>query len=95
MKAVSDNYQVRPMHILCGEVLEILRSNDGRPIRCGHIGEQLFHDAIHRGSAPFARIAGKVMKRLKRSGLVKWSSTEYGGWELTARGRRCDHLVCK
>ncbi len=84
MKAVPDDYQTRPMHVLCEEALEQLRDAT-EPRRCGYIGEQLFWDATHRGSAPFARIAGKVMKRLKDAGLAEWSN---GGWVISEAGRK-------
>lgn len=92
MKAVPDNYQARPMHVLCQEALEMLREADGQPLRCGYIGSHLFWAATHRGSAPFARIAGKVVRRLDRAGLAVSSiSHGYGGWVVTAAGRRCNY----
>ncbi len=91
MKSTPDDYQPRPMDVLCQSALEILREADGHPIRCGYIGGLLFPDAIHRGSAPFARIVGKAMRRLDSSGLAVWRATGCCGWVVTVSGRKCDY----
>ncbi|MBC8867793.1 MAG: hypothetical protein H8E44_00150 [Planctomycetes bacterium] len=86
MKAVGDTYRKRSMDELADLAIEILRQHNGQPLGCGYIGERLFPGAIHRGSAPFARIAGRAMKRLERDGKAKWGKlTEYGsqGWYAT------------
>lgn len=90
MKAVSDEYEPRSMDALCGEALEILRANDGQALGCGFIGSKLFRDARHRGSAPFARLAGKVMARLKAKGLAEYrmARDRRYGWTVTPAGRR-------
>lgn len=87
MKAVNDGYKKRSMIELELEVLNVLRNNIDRPVRCGWIGEQIFKDHVdfYRGSAPFARIAGKITKRLEKKGFAKWSG---GGWMLTEKGKR-------
>ncbi len=89
MKAVQDEYRRRSMDELCEDALRILRDANG-PVRCGYIGEQLFFDAIHRGSAPFARIAGKVMQQLQREGRASWDPGprgSFGGWICATRRR--------
>ena len=93
MKAVPNDYQTRPMTQLCQDALEILRETEHGPVRCGYIGNKLFPDAIHRGSAPFARIAGKVMKRLEHAGYAEWQrdGTGWGGWIVTPAGQLCDY----
>ena len=91
MKATPDGYRPRPMKILCQEALEILRESDD-PLRCGYLGDRLFREAVHRGSAPFARIAGKVMRRLEKVGLAEYGNRgDVWGWRVTAAGRRCDY----
>ena len=93
MRSVSDNYQSRSMVVLCGEALAILcdASRDDW-LRCSYIGRQLFRDAHCRGSAPFARIAGKVMRRLEAAGFARREFKVIGkyynfGWSVTAAGR--------
>ena len=89
MKATPDNYKPRSMPVLCQEALAVLRDAN-QPLRCGYIGERLFPDAIHRGSAPFARIAGKVVRRLESQGLVAWeqnANSGFGGWVLTRKAK--------
>lgn len=53
-------------------------------LRCGAIGDVLFdHVSTAGGSAPFARIAGKVMKRLEKKGLAFFdpkANSRFGGW---------------
>ncbi len=91
MKATPDDYQPRPMGVLCQAALEILRDANGQGLRCGLLGDRLFPDAILRGSAPFARIAGKVMHRLDSAGLATWCADDYGGWVITRKGQSCDY----
>lgn len=70
MKAMKKSYKPKSMKDLEIEVLRILKSSPG--LRCGLIGEKLFPEVEHyRGSAPFARIAGKVVRGLQRKGLVE------------------------
>ena len=52
--------------------IDVLKQWGNRPLGCGVIGEGMFPGAVHRGSAPFARIAGKVMRRLLAAGRVEW-----------------------
>ncbi len=94
MKAVDDDYKPRTMAILCQEALEFLRKQGGKPVGCGYVGEQLFFHASHRGSAPFARIAGKVLKRLKDAGLASGGMSrgyDWPGWHVTDAGRNHDY----
>jgi len=97
MQAVRDDYEPRSMQALCQEALQLLRKQaPGRLSHCAHIGEQLFFSARHRGSCPFARIAGKVMKRLKDAGLAKRDMQRVAGrmtygWVVTAAGRETDY----
>lgn len=97
MCAVSSDYRPRSMGVLCQEALEILRHPDHTSfLSCNQIGEMLFRDATYRGSAPYALIAGKVLKRLAAAGLAKISGRSfagqwYTGWEITDAGRRCDY----
>lgn len=92
MKATPDDYKPRPMAQLCQEVLEILRDTHD-PVRCGYIGGMLFPECIQRGSAPFARIAGKVTRKLGIAGLAEWKHDRsgFGGWVVTPAGKRCDY----
>ena len=92
MKATPDNYKPRAMPTLCQDALEMLREATW-PVRCGYIGNELFPDAIHRGSAPFARIAGKVVRKLEAAGLIEYlqDTTGFGGWVVTALGRKSDY----
>jgi len=94
VKAVSDDYKSRSMRVLCQDALEILRNAHGQSIRCGRLGDELFADATHRGPAPFARIAGKVTRRLEAAGLATWQVSfpgSRGGWVVTDLGRRCNY----
>ena len=90
MKAVSNDYQPRTMDELEHDALLVL-SRD-RLMRCGSIGERIFGDHVvtWRGSAPFARIAGKVMRRLEKRGLAVTRANRHGdwGWCLTLAGQR-------
>lgn len=79
MKAVSESYETRSMDELGLAALEILRRSPG--LRCGSIGGYLFAGAHHRGSAPFARLAGRVMRRLEKSGRAVFIiENGWGGW---------------
>ena len=87
MRAVDDSYESRTLEDLAVTCLGIL-SND-QLMRCGYIGGQLFPGAIHRGSAPFARQAGRVMRVMERSGwAVSESRDGWQGWRLTVAGVR-------
>lgn len=99
MKAVCDDYKPRSMEVLCQEALEILRASASL-MRCSFIGEQLFRDATFRGSCPFARIAGKVVRRLREAGLAEIQIGRGGhasawGWSVTCKGRRTDYTIRK
>ncbi len=72
MKAVADDYTPRTMAQLEEQALELLRTCPHPTVGCGWIGRQIFAGAHQRGSAPFARIAGKVMRRLQKRGLVAY-----------------------
>lgn len=83
MRATKDGYKRRTIEQLADEAFELLRKTD-RLASCAWIGEQLFRDEAHfRGSAPFARIAGKVMRRLKAQGRAIWTvdATGWSGWK--------------
>ena len=85
MRAVSDDYQPRTLDELADQALLIL--GEQGDMRCGLLGSLLFKDAARlRGSAPFARIAGKVVRRLLDRGHA--GCTNKGTWELTYRGRQ-------
>jgi len=92
MQVVRDDYERRSMDELEVEAIEIL-GKAGHTLRCGYIGERLFHDHVDfiRGSAPFARIAGKVMKRLEKKDLARYGMLngrgEFG-WHLTPKGQK-------
>lgn len=67
--------------------LEAIRQQPG--LRCGGIGDRLFkHISYMKGSAPYARLAGKVMKRLEARGLAYYDSKGFGGWRPTARASK-------
>lgn len=62
--------------------MEIIKRQPG--MRCGRIGDELFPNGF-RGSqcsAPFARIAGKVMSRLQKQGraMIKADADGWWGW---------------
>ena len=82
MRAVDDDYHPRTMEQLEAAAILVLQRYRGQTVRCGLIGEQMFPEAIHRGTAPFARIAGKVMRRLEAKGKVRYGRLrtrgEYG-----------------
>lgn len=98
MRAVQDDYKQRSMETLCQEALEILRASSSL-VGCSYMGEQLFRDATFRGSCPFARIAGKILKRLKDAGLAENSAGRYNasawGWQVTGKGRRTNYTEGK
>lgn len=94
MKSTPPDYKRRSMAVLCQEALEILREYHGQPLGCGLIGGQLFRESTQRGSAPFARLAGKVMKRLECAGLVRYGRarrSHWAGWLVTAVGLHTDY----
>jgi hypothetical protein len=94
MKATDDTYRKRSLDELGVEALAILQRQPG--LRCGALGEALFREATHRGSAPFARLAGRVMKKLERRGLAEERSDGNGwsGWHAIedASDAICDRL---
>ncbi len=81
MRSTPDDYQKRTMEELADAALEILREQPG--LRCGTLGERLFPMATLRGSAPFARLAGRVVRLLEKQGKATHlynPSTGLGGW---------------
>lgn len=88
MKAVAEDYKKRSLDELADEAMEIIRRNPG--VRCGYIGERLFADAPHhRGTAPFARIAGRVMKKLEREGrAICIIKNGWHGWHPSIANNR-------
>jgi len=80
MKAVSKSYKRRTIEQLADEAFEILRKQN-RLASCAYVGEQLFRDDVQtmRGSAPFARIAGKVLRKLREQGRATWTVDGTGG----------------
>ena len=72
--------------------LACLRDRNSVPIRCGTLGDQIFRDHIketgmHNGSAPYARITGKIMARLKENGLAYYTGRgSYFGWVISQKG---------
>lgn len=84
MRSTSKEYKRRTIEQLADEAFELLRKTD-RLASCAWIGEQLFRDEVEtmRGSAPFARIAGKVLRKLKAQGRAIWTVDAMGwsGWK--------------
>ncbi len=65
--AVRRDYAGRSMDELGDLAMQVIERQPG--LRCGAIGDHLFGDhSTLLGSAPYARIAGKVMKQLERQG---------------------------
>ena len=84
---VADGYQKRSLDELGDEAVRILARYGEGGCNTGEIGSQLFPDAVGavNCSCPYARIAGRVLHRLKRKGLVRERRTP--GWVITAAGR--------
>jgi hypothetical protein len=84
MKAVNEEYQTRSLDELGEAALTYIRRCPGA--RCGAIGDAIFKDHVHtlRGSAPFARLAGKVMRHLERQGKARSKVTR--GWHGSLAG---------
>lgn len=73
MKATRDDYRKRSLAELADEAFLILKaSQHNLPMSAARVGEQLFSAAVHRGTAPFARIAGRVLRLLERQGRAVW-----------------------
>lgn len=73
----KDEYKKRSMAELADAALEIIQAQPG--MRCGLIGDRLFRGkAYMKGSAPYARLAGKVMKVLQEEGRAYYGSNS--GW---------------
>lgn len=91
MKAVSKEYKRRTIEQLADEAFELLLKAD-RLASCAWVGEQLFRDDVQtmRGSAPFARIAGKVLRKLKAQGRATWTvdGTGWSGWKAIRPAKR-------
>jgi len=83
---VRRDYQKRTMDELTDECLDIIKAQP-TGLRCGMIGEQLFRGtATFQGSAPYARLAGKVMLRLQAAGLARYAiGRGNAGWYPTAK----------
>lgn len=65
-------YKPRSIDELAAEALKVILKTPG--VRCGYIGDELFGDHGRlSGSAPYARIAGKVMKKLESEGLAYYN----------------------
>ena len=88
MRAVADEYEPRSLDQLEQDALAILLRFEGQALSCGSIGDLLFKEATHRGSARFARIAGKVMRRLETKRCVQYviDKSGFGGWVLMESG---------
>lgn len=81
MKAVTQEYQKRSLDELGEAAMAHIRRCPGA--RCGAIGDAIFAGHIDhtRGSAPFARLAGKVMRRLEKQGKACYAvKNGWGGW---------------
>jgi len=78
------------------KALACLRKHHPTPLRCGTLGDYIFAEHIaetgrHIGSAPFARITGKIMARLKLKGLAFVTSRgKCWGWVMSQDGLRDD-----
>lgn len=83
---VKRDYMSRTMDQLADEALEIIRKTPG--LRCGTIGDHLFGDhARLLGTAPYARITGKVMRKLEREGkaVYRLAADGWDGWYPSAK----------
>ncbi|WP_417744737.1 hypothetical protein [Rosistilla oblonga] len=86
--AALEGYEPRSIDelgLLAMHIIGVTRDN--RPVRCGLLGELLFKDApvTMRGSAPYARIAGRVVRKLEGKGFACYEPKS-GGWKLTSHG---------
>lgn len=94
--AVRDEYVKRSMAELELAALQFLVARGAVPngrnnFGCGSIGNAIFPDAqgAVNCSAPYARIAGKVMSRLRVKGEADWYVIgDWGGWSATHAGVR-------
>lgn len=78
---------VRSMEELERAALEILARRPESPISCGCLGDELFVGRLHKGTAPFARITGKIMKRLENKSLAfKRKQGVIFGWVISQQG---------
>lgn len=84
---VADGYQKRSLDELGDEAVRILSRYGDVGCNTGEIGNQLFPDAVGavNCSCPYARIAGRVLHRLERKGLV--CARRRFGWVITPAGR--------
>lgn len=79
--AVNSGYKKRTMRELAEEALVIIIRQPG--LGCGVIGDELFKgNAYIKGSAPYARLVGKVMKLLEADGLAY---RDRRGWQPRVR----------
>lgn len=89
--AVRDSYKKRSMAELELAALKALAEYNGNPVGCGTLGDRMFHDqdCYIKGSAPYARLAGRVVRRLKESGEAEYVfRSDWGGWVITSKGRK-------
>lgn len=93
--AVVDGYRRRSLDELGDVALRMLVSRGAIPggrqvFGCGQIGEALFsgqYQGAVNCSAPFARLAGRVMARLKEKGHARWIVVnDWSGWQATKEG---------
>ena len=71
--------------------LEVLRRENGRLVGPGYVGSELWGERQRGGncSCPWARPAGKVLKRLERAGLAEWvHEGSSWGWRVTEKGKK-------
>jgi len=95
MRAVTDDYEPRTLRTLAQEALTVLRQHHPEPLRCGYIGSRLFR-ARKRGSAPYARIAGRAMRLLKETDLAYYDiavERRSSGWRATSIGLKEDYAT--
>lgn len=85
---MSEKRRTRTMEGLELDALAITEAiNHHHPASCAVIGEHLYRDRTMRGSAPYARIAGKVMRRLESKGQAVYLVMRgVAGWRLTGAG---------
>lgn len=79
-KTARDGYHPRTLASLADEAYVFLRGSSGL-MSAARVGEAIFPDATHRGSAPFARIGGRVLRLLERQGrAVRVIERGWSGW---------------
>lgn len=79
--SVHTDYRPRTMGELENSALEVLHKW-GTSLPCSVIGEGMFEDHAHvNGNCPYARIAGRVMRRLREKNLAV-CDRKTGHWSL-------------